>query len=839
MIYSIDTQDSATDILELIVEDMPEYTINDNILTINTGDYSGDSFEFSPDYTQTLSILEGRLPEPQNVLSKDVSEYDSDLIYGKDKTEGVVAIEVKDDLVHLFYEDKPVETRPMIYWMLAAGRLDKNFIRLKGNQHYCWRRQFSTKKAYGKFCGIYNSRDKYNVWNDAEMAMIDQGITLFKGMKVSDVSICSFDIEARGLVRDEDSEVFVITNTLKMHGATSVIQFVVEDYENDTEMILDWCRWVREIDPTILNGHNVFGYDLDYMRHCCNLDGEKMLLGRDGSAAKFGTKPKKYRVDGSQTWDYYNCSIFGRHIIDGMFLAVKYDIGRNYPSWGLKPIAEHEGLVSEDRVFYDASKIGKNWSDPVEREKIIAYCADDSNDSLALYELMIAPYFYLTQSLPKPFQTIINSATGSWFNSLLVRSYIQEGHSIPKANDRERVAGGMSYGVPGAYSNVSKWDAASYYPNTILTFDIYDREKDPKANFLEMVRFFTNKRFEFKRMYKETGDKFYDDIQASYKVGINSSYGLLGTGGLNFNSFENASLITRCCRKGLEKCILWATGKPTNYWWEEYEEEQDFEDYSHIDSKSEWSVDEMPQHDWILTNIDTDSLSFAKKDGSAFTKEDDELIHEEVNKIMYSDWEPDGRYSRFVVVKAKNYAMVEDGETKMKIKGSSFIDAKKEPAMIEMLRRLLQSYVDDDNSQLSIYNEYIKEAMNIKDINRWAVKKSITENLMLADSTVKQKTLDALKNKEYSIGDKVYLYNVIDGKKQAILKGEKVFLKKTGEPKMIDNNIVRCADDFDEDYDKWHYVKRVYKTFDIINTIHDMEGIINYSLKKNRKLLEE
>ena len=395
---------------------------------------------------------------------------------------------------------------------------------------------------------------------------------------------------------------------------------------------------------------------------------------------------------------------------------------------------------------------------------------------------MVAPYFYLTRSVPKPFQTLINSATGGWFNSLLVRSCLQLGYSIPKANERERVAGGMSYGVPGAYSNVSKWDAASYYPNTILTFDIYDKDKDPNAHFLKMVRFFTDKRFEFKALYKETGDKIYDDIQASYKVGINSSYGLLATSGLNYNSFKNASLITRCCRKGLEKCILWATGKTVNYWWDEYSEDQDFEDYSFIDQKSEWSIDEMPRHEWILTNIDTDSLSFAKKDGSIFTQEDDTLIYDEVNKIMYSEWESDGRFPRFVVVKAKNYAMLEENSNDMKIKGSSFTDSKKEPALIEMLRRLLQSYIDDNKNQIDIYHEYIQEAMNIKDISRWATKKSITENLMLADSTVKKKTLDAISNIGYSIGDKVYLYNVIDGKKQSIVKGEKVFLKN-GQPK--------------------------------------------------------
>jgi len=827
-----------------------------------TGYLKTDEYEFFVSYQ----------PKENSIDIVEETDNLTNLIFGKDRTEFITAIEIEDDKDILIFKDGTIEKRDHVYWLLTEVKLDNNFERLGGNQHYKWIRKFSDKEEYYQFRGLLSKKriDYYCVWNEKESAMIYHGITLFSGMKVSDVSVLSFDIEADSLVETKNSRIFLITNTFKKDNKIIKKHFRLDHYDNCGELITDWCNWVREIDPTIINGHNIFGYDFRYLNHVAKLNQVSLDLGRDGSVAKFGKKSKKYRVDGSQTWEYNNVEIYGRHIIDGMFLAVKYDIGRNYPSWGLKPIAEYEGLVKEDRQFYDASLIGENWDNPVEREKIIAYGIDDSDDSLALYELMIPSFFYTAQSIPKPFQTVINSASGAWLNTIMVRSYLQEGESIPKASEGERVAGGMSYGVAGVYSNVSKWDAASYYPNTILTFNIYDKVKDPKANYYEMVKYFTEKRFEQKGKYKETGDSYYNDLQAASKVFINSAYGLLGTRGLNFNSFENASLITKCCRKGLQKCIKWATGKDSNYWWKDYEEEQDFTDYSFIDSKSEWSYDEMKTHNWDLVNIDTDSLSFVKKDNSAWTKEEYDMIYDEINKIMYSAWEDDGQFERFVVVKAKNYAMLSDG--KFKIKGSAFIDAKKEPIMRQMLERGLKALTYENEDVFDVYLEHLKLASNITDISPWVVKKSITETLLEANDTTKRKVLNAIGDKPIQVGDKVFLFNDIDGEIQKVEKGEKKFTKmkkkeyeelgltrnpKTEEcdhsdrvfcmkcnphlhkPKMIPNRVLRLQEDFYGTYELEHYISRVFKTIKILEPVLDFDKYLDYSKAKNKHLLGE
>ena len=604
-------------------------------------------------------------------------------------------------------------------------------------------------------------------------------------------------------------------------------------------MIEEWCKWVVEMDPAVINGHNFFGYDLPYLQYCY---GRPLPIGKYAEPIEIETRDSQFRVDGNQKWTYNKIHIYGRHILDGMFLAVKYDIGRNYPSWGLKQIAEYEGVIREGRQFYDASKIGENWSDPVEREKIVAYGIDDSDDSLALYDIHIPSIFYMCQSVPKPFQLMGLSASGAQLNAIMVRAYMQDGHSIPKASEKEYVAGGMSYGIPGVYTNVVKWDAKSYYPSTVLAFDIYDEKKDPKAYYLEMVRYFTHKRFEQKDQYKQTGDKYYDDLQAASKVFINSAYGLLGTPGLNYNSYPNAQLITKCCRAGLQKAIEWATSCGISYWWKEYQLsttcEQDFDDFNFIDQKARTNYVNMNYHDWKLVNLDTDSLSFCKQDGSPYTKEEYDMIFKELNEIMYSEWEDDGEFDQVLVLKAKNYVLKPKGSDKLKFKGSSITDTKKEPALKEMLDRLLLDLLEGGENVVDIYHEYIKEAANIKDPNRWAIKKSVTKSVLNPERTNEQVVLNAIQHKNPREGDKFFLYTALDGERQDIKKGEPVFLK-SGKPKMIPNNILKCVEEWDGDSYKDHYLKRVYSTVKILENLLDMTQFTKYHLKSNQALVKQ
>lgn len=140
---------------------------------------------------------------------------------------------------------------------------------------------------------------------------------------------------------------------------------------------------------------------------------------------------------------------------------------------------------------------------------------------------------------------------------------------------------------------------------------------------------------------------------------------------------------------------------------------------------------------------------------------------------------------------------------------------------------------------IKIYEEYVKEVLDIKDISRWCVKKSVTEKLYESSRANETKVVDAIGDKPVQIGDKIFLFNDIDGEIQKVVKGEPVFYKKTGLPNMIPNKVLKLKEDYDGSYDLEHYVDRVYKTVQILENIVDMERIPVYTSVKGKKLLEE
>lgn len=493
------------------------------------------------------------------------------LIYGKNPTERIVSIEVEDDSATLFIEEPDGSIKQEIvnnrYWILSNTKLNNRFTRLNGDLHYKYGIQFTEKAEFTKMRYIWRNHDIYSIYNPQEALMVKDGYTYFKGMKsASEVSTLSFDIETTGLNHDNDSKIILIANTFRKNGNTIRKMFCYDEYEDQKHLIDSWCQWVREIDPSLIVGHNIAIYDLPYLAFCAKKANTYLLLGRDGSDVKFQTNTSKFRKDGSQTLDYNRCRIYGREIVDTMFLSVKYDIGRNFPNYRLKDIIKYLGLDIEGRVYYDASTIKDNYLVPEEMEKIKKYAEHDGDEALSLFDKMIPSNFFWAMSVPKSFQGIIESASGSQLNSILVRSYLQNKHSIPKADDVRAFEGGISIGVAGIYNNAYKIDIQGAYPSSIIIAKLYDKKKDPNANFLQMVKVLMEERVKDKRKFKETNDSYYDGMQSAKKIAVNSAYGLCGAPGLNFNSPLIAAKITEMTREFLDRAIIATTGKDHVYW---------------------------------------------------------------------------------------------------------------------------------------------------------------------------------------------------------------------------------------------------------------------------------
>lgn len=216
-------------------------------------------------------------------------------------------------------------------------------------------------------------------------------------------------------------------------------------------------------------------------------------------------------------------------------------------------------------------------------------------------------------------------------------------------------------------------------------------------------------------------------------------------------------------------------------------------------------------YDFLLCNLDTDSISVCKRDGSPFSKDEQTRILAELNSIMPEkiSWEDDGYYSKVIIVKAKNYILrTQDG--KIKIKGSSLKATGKEVALQCFIKDVIHCFLDDRVSEIpSIYNKYVIEIFNITDITRWCSKKTITEKVVDAKRTNEQKVLDAIKGTEYGVGDKIYTY----------------FQQET--------NAVKLKEHWDNDHDKEKLLEKLFKTVQTFKNVLDVSLFTNYALKSH------
>jgi DNA polymerase elongation subunit (family B) len=756
--------------------------------------------------------------------------YSNSLIYGKNPLERIVSIEVSDDQATIFreLEDGSLDIKKVSnrFWILATRPFGSGWNKLEGEQAYKFGKQ------YTKFTDFLNDKkalpykEIYSIGNTVEALQIKDGYTYYKGLRHDQVSILSFDIETTGLEHNAESKVILISNTFRKLGKVTRRLFSCDDYTNCAEMIDDWADWVRDMDPSIMCGHNVYAYDLPYLNFCHTRYSEKGIkLGRLDKEVFFNKWESKYRVDGSRELHYHKAQVYGRELVDTMFLAYKYDsVEKKYESYGLKPIIAIENLEKPGRVFYDASQIRVNYKDPEEFAKIKAYAEDDADDALALYDLMVPAQFYLTQSIPKPFQLVIESATGSQINSLLVRAYLQDKQSVAKANDlsEETVEGGISFAVPGIYKNVYKIDIKSCYPSQILRFKLYDEAKDPQAYYYKLVEHFTLQRFEYKEKHRTTNDIFYKNLDAMAKIFINSSYGVANTSGLNYNSANVARKITSESRSIIDMSLRWASGLNYNDWATRFYEAtgEKEEDRVYL-SLPETELPTIYQHDFIIGPSDTDSISFCKRDMSPFSPEELKILLDEVNeqspdKVL---WEDDGYYKTIIALKAKNYVLY-DGK-KLKIKGSALKGSTRPEAIKEFIKKTIDTMVYTENvedihpSLQSVYSQYVQEAMNVENIKRWSARKTLSSTMLESQRANETKVIDAIKGSDYREGDRFFVY------------------KKPDETLCL-------AENFDGVYDKSHLLKNIWNTIEIFDMVLPVKTLFtNFSLKKNYKLLDK
>lgn len=221
----------------------------------------------------------------------------------------------------------------------------------------------------------------------------------------------------------------------------------------------------------------------------------------------------------------------------------------------------------------------------------------------------------------------------------------------------------------------------------------------------------------------------------------------------------------------------------------------------------------MKLHDFIIANGDTDSISFKKADEKPFTEEEQEQLLAELNSFMPEGilWKNDKHYRRVIVFKAKNYVM-DDGK-KVKIKGSGLKASKKEPALREFIKEVIDLLLKDKKDQVFfLYLDYVRRILNLKDIAPWCFKVTVTKKVLEPTTTFNQKVLDAVGRTPVSEGDKIYLFYRED---------ESLCLREN----------------FKGDCDRMRLIGKLRDTLEVFGNVFDTDLFPDFTLKRNQEQL--
>ena len=377
--------------------------------------------------------------------------------------------------------------------------------------------------------------------------LLATGYTLFGGLRFGDLRRLALDIEVLtgdgydfpSAARPDDRIIAIAL--VDSCGFRHVLR---GDLLTEAALIEECSRLIRERDPDVVEGHNIFRFDLEYLEARARRHGLTLPWGRGGETLRGRIAQLSVA---ERTIGYRRYEIPGRHIIDTYLLAQLHDAGaRDLPSFGLKDLARHFGLAKDDRTYLDPASIPQVFRETP--EQLMAYACDDAVETLALSAILAPPYFVQTQLLPFDYQATVLRGAAAKIDALLVREYLRRRRAIPLPGPSAPVGGGYTAILQqGVAKPVWHADVTSLYPSVMLTGGLAPAS-DTVGAFLELLRALTDFRVAAKQRLRDSADArdraHLGALQQAFKILINAFYGYLAYSRGHWNDFAVADRVT-------------------------------------------------------------------------------------------------------------------------------------------------------------------------------------------------------------------------------------------------------------------------------------------------------
>lgn len=504
--------------------------------------------------------------------------------------------------------------------------------------------------------------------------LLQRKARLFADLSFGQLRRCQLDIETGSgdggfsdAARREDR---VLAIGLRFGGRNRMLVLEAMTDEAEKRLLESLNAAFSEEDPDVIEGHNIFKFDLDYLRQRAKRLKVSCAWGRFGQKAAFRNSRLKIA---ERMVDFPRCDLPGRTVVDTYLLVQQYDITtRELTSYGLKAVAAYFGITEEDdeRTYLAGDKIHDAFLH--DRERFIAYLGDDLRETHGVADLLLPTYFEQVKTFPILFQEATLRGTTSKIDLLFLEEYYHARQACPVPPEVAPFEGGYTRSFQeGVFRHVLHFDVASLYPSLLMSIG-RNPKNDSLGVFIPLLKTLREYRLKFKQLARtaEVADQRaeYQARQTSFKILINSFYGYLGFSGARFGDGELAAEVTRRGRELLQALI-----------------------------------EEFAKHGCTILEADTDGIYLSTE---RYFDEPETLLAK-VTGILPTgiELEYDGKYIAMWSYKAKNYALY-DGK-KITIRGSALRSRGIEPFLKTLGNQLVHFLVGaDTESPLSAVDDY-------------------------------------------------------------------------------------------------------------------------------------
>ncbi|HET8529922.1 MAG TPA: 3'-5' exonuclease, partial [Methylomirabilota bacterium] len=283
--------------------------------------------------------------------------YDNPLLFGHDPTRALLAFRPSESHVTVYARgaagvittEEPF--RPFLLLadpdLLKGLKGELEVTPLDGGGAYRWlaecpswaqalRVRDHCLRVSGKSAGAPDA--PYRFLNDpVHQFLLRSGKTSFLGMGFGDLRRMALDIEVTtapgfefpNAARESDRII-----AIAMADSTGFSTVLSGAEMTEAQLLAECSRLLRERDPDVLEGHNIFRFDLEYLDARARRHRVRLAWGRDGSELR--GRPARLQV-AERSIGYRRYEASGRHIADTWMLAQLHDVGaRDLPSFGLK-----------------------------------------------------------------------------------------------------------------------------------------------------------------------------------------------------------------------------------------------------------------------------------------------------------------------------------------------------------------------------------------------------------------------------------------------------------------------------------------------------------------------